>query len=417
MILYNPEISQLKKNSPSILNMEQLQLIIEEGKQINEKTITPTIEERFQNKIEILRLLKDKDTFVMNKKFFIWKQKIENKEISSSEENTEWILDPLLIFCTNPEETSKMICDGLFQKDKKYIRYRNDVYLSRVIIDVDFEVMAYVSPVNKPLLKHTENFTFYNANINTNGALILPILLYEYITPKFSYEEWKNNLEMEPFLWNQLKQKWVKNGVNPPNFNKLEISQKILNVIKAEDESAYLFTGYFTYFMMINQKGDYQGDYHIYHRDPLDFLQKIHESIPDLKIKEEQPVYFFQTKQYTLVHNNDVVLTVYNLEFPLNFVRLGYFNHTNYHGLLMFLLIEAFKGKMREYDEKIGNIGYLIKYRNGYSGGHNFNILQNNIIGPRTSPTLELRKKAWNKELKIFYRPDKVEIEEEKEST
>lgn len=401
--------------------MEQLQIIIEQGKKINEKIISPTVDEIYQNKTDLLKLLPDKDTFIMNKKFFDWKQKVEKKEILP-EENAEWLLEPLLIFSNDPEELAKNICNKLFEQQKKYVRARTDGYNNRIIIDIDFEVMAYVLLNNKSIQKHTENMSLYGANINVNGVLLLPIFLYEYITPKFNYENWKSNLELEPFLWKEYQQKWIKKSVNPPAFPKIDISNKLFTIIKTEDESSYLFTGHYTFFMMTNQPGEYQGDYHLFHRDPISFLKKIHEVIPDLKIKEESPMYYFQSKYYQLVHNGEHILTVYNLEYPLNFVRLGYFNHVNYHGLLLFLLIEAFKTTLKDYDEKIFQIGYLVKCKNEYKGGHNFNILQNNMIGPRTNPNLEFRKKRWEKEPSFYYRPDKAEEEkespkDEKEST
>jgi len=398
--------------------MEQLQIIINEGKKINDTTISPTIDERLKIKIDILRLISDKESFVMNKKLFEWKKSLVDK-VGDSQENTEWLLEPISIYCYNPDEMIKKLCNGLHEKGYKYVRGRNDMYGSRLILDVEFEINAFINPMHKNLMKHSNNFSFYGANLNTNGELMLPIFLYEYITPKFNYENWKDNLELEPFLWEEMKQKWIKKGVNPIKYNTIDISSKLFNLIKSEDESAYLFTGNYTYFMMTNQKGEYNGDYHVFHRQPMEFLKKINESIPDLKIREEMQLYYFQPKQYQLAYNNEIILTVYNLEFPLNFVRLGFYNHINYHGLLLFLLLEALKSSNKDYEEKIGQIGYLVKFKNGYKDGHNFNILQNNIIGPKTSPELEFKKKEWNKKevekefTFFFYRPDVTEEKED----
>jgi len=407
--------------------MEQLKEIIEEGKNINYKSIHPTIDEKLNVKIAILRALNDKDVFIMNKEMFDWKKRLMKKEIvisetpGSAEKTAEWLLEPLLIFCNDTEELAKNLCNKLHEQGFKFIRARKDIYPSRVIIDVEFELTAILNLSNKFISKHTDNFVLYGANLNTNGALMLPIFLYEYITPKFNFESWKSNLELEPFLWSEMKQKWVKKGVYPPNFSKKIISNQIFNLIKSEDEGSYLFTGSYTYFMMTNQKGDYSGEYHIFHREPLKFLKKIYEVIPTLKVREEAPLYYFQNKFYYLIQDGEHVLTVSSLDYPMNFVRLGYYNHTNYHGLLLFLLLDAFKVSMKEYDEKIANIGYLVKFRNNYKTGHNFNILQNNIIGPRTSPGLEFKIKEWNKELEyFFYRPDVVaevaEVENEDEN-
>lgn len=381
--------------------MEQLKQIIEEGTDLNNQTITPTLNEKLNIKMDILRSISDKDIFVMNKKLFDTPTKID---ISS----TEWLKEPLLIFCPNPEETAKNICLILFEKGYQHVRARNDIYPSRTIVDVEFEVNAILAPINKTLSKHSDTSELYGAHINTNSALILPILLYEYITPKFNWENWKNNLELEPKLWNKMQSKWLK-GVSPIKFNTVDkiISQKMFNLIKSEDEGAYLFTGDFTYYSMTHTTNEYRGDYHIYHRDPIEFLKKIHSELPDLKIREEQPIYYFQKPYYHLIYESEPVLTLYTLDYPMNFVRLGFYNHTNYHGLLMFLVINALKSPLKDYDELISNIGFLVKYRNSHPEGHTFNILQNNIIGPRTSPQVELMMKSWNKELKFFYRPDK----------
>ena len=392
--------------------MEQLKTIIEEGTKIKDSSIHPTIEDRLNSKIAILQSLPE-DTFVMNKKLFQWKKLLSEKESTT---NTEWLLEPILIFCQNPEELAKNICNKLFDQDFKYIRARNDMYPDRIIIDVEFEPNAYLIPTNKHLTKHTNNLKLYNANINTNGELMLPIFLYEYITPKFNYEFWKSNLELEPFLWTNLQEKWNKKNITPPNFQSNNISNQIFTLLKTEEEGSYLFTGYFTYFMMTNQKGDYNGEYHIYHRNPIELLKKIYDTLPELKIKEENPIYFFQQKFYHLVHNNTHVLTIYQLQYPMNFTRLGYYNHTNYHGLLLFLIVEAIKAPLKDYDEKIAEIGFLVKSKNLYTNGHNFNILQNNIIGPRTSPQLEFKLKEWNKELTFFYRPDIIEEPETNEN-
>ena len=107
----------------------------------------------------------------------------------------------------------------------------------------------------------------------------------------------------------------------------------------------------------------------------------------------------------------------------MNYIKLGYYNHLNYHGLLLFLLLDALKSPIKEYDEKCGNIGYLIKAKNifcekigsnsvlnknGKNGVKNvFAVLQNNMIGPHTTPFLEFKMKEFNKELTFFYRPDK----------
>jgi len=417
--------------------MEQLEAIIEEGNKIRDSTIVPTINERLSLKVSILSLLGniDSEIFVMNRKLFSWKQKLVNGEIKLPDkvedmDNYEfveklsiWLLDPLLIFCNNPEEVKKKISDELFKKGYEYVRARNDIYPSRINIDVEFDVAAILMQTNKNLTKHIEKFTLYGANLNLNGELMLPIFLYDYITPRFNYEEWKSDLELEPFLWTKCKNLWIKKGVNFPPIPKIELSNKIFNIIKSEKEGTYLLTGLFTMFLMTNQQGTYTGEYQIYHQNPEEFIKKIAAEIPGIKFKEEEPIYYFQNKSYQIFFNNDLILTIYLLEYQMNFIRIGYYNHTNYHGVLLHLLLDAIKAPVKDYDEKILYIGYLIKYKNEIlnSQVNNekkmvFEILQNNSIGPQTTPMLEFKKKEWNKELTFFYRPNKEQEKEEEDN-
>jgi len=407
--------------------MDRLEVIIEEGTKLNDRTIVPTVNERLSLKVSILNILSklDSSIFVMNRQLYNWKQRLVSGEITLpdsvdelnkgefSEKLSDWLLDPISVYCENPEEVAKQISNGLFEKGYGYVRARNDMYPSRIIVDVEFEIGAILNQTNKNLSKHASNVELYGVNINLNGALMLPIFLYDYITPKFNYEEWKNDLELEPFLWSDMQQKWVKKGVVKPVFNNLGISAKIFNCIKTENEGSYLFTGMFSYFVMTNQSGTYQGDYHIYHENPIEFMKKLNQEISGLKIREEDPMYYFQKSYYQLTFNGELVITIYPLEFQMSYIRIGFYNHANYHGLLLFLLLDAFKATLKEYDEKVLGIGYLIKYRNEYlkknSGKNIFEILQNNSIGPRTNPFLEFKKREWNKELTFFYRPDKVE--------
>ena len=411
--------------------MEQLELIIKQGTKDNDATIVPTVNERLSLKVSIFDILSqlDKSIYVMNKKLFAWKKRLVSGEITLpesveqmkngefNEKLADWLLDPILVFCENTDEVSKKISDGLYEKGYHYVRARHDIYPSRINIDVEFEIGAIVNPTNKSLSKHTELIDLYGANVNFNGFLMIPIFLYEYITPKFNYEEWEGNLELEPFLWRDLQDKWEKKGVTKPAFNSINSSEKVFNILKNEQEGTYLFTGYYSYFLMTAQEGEYKGDYHVYHENPLELMKKINAEIPGLKLKEETPIYYFQNNFYQLYLNGEIILTIYSLPYPMNYIRLGYYNHTNYHGLLLFLSLEALRVSMREYDDKVSNIGYLVKYRNMYlKNPHEknvFEILQNNSVGPRTNPFLEFKKKEWKRDLPPVYRPDVKEIKEE----
>jgi hypothetical protein len=138
--------------------MDGLDEIIKEGTFINEGQIVPTINERLNLKVSILSILAEmsQDIFVMNRKLFYWNKRLIENDITlpqtveqlSNDEFTDkladWLLDPLLIFCNNPEEVAKVIADKLHSKKYKYVRARNDMYPSRLIIDVEFDIIQKV---------------------------------------------------------------------------------------------------------------------------------------------------------------------------------------------------------------------------------------------------------------------------------
>lgn len=425
--------------------MDGLDEIIKEGTFINEGQIVPTINERLNLKVSILSILAEmsQDIFVMNRKLFYWNKRLIENDITlpqtveqlSNDEFTDkladWLLDPLLIFCNNPEEVAKVIADKLHSKKYKYVRARNDMYPSRLIIDVEFDIAAILNPTNKTISKHAKNLELYGANINFNPTLILPIILYDYMTPKFNYEQWKDDLLIEPFLWEEMTESWEK-CIMPMSVKSIEnkevSSNRIFDLIKTENENDYILTGFFTYLMLTNPSVPYTGEYHIYHKNPMQFLKKVNDEFTgiELMMKEDEKIYYFQSKQYVIHLNGEIILTIYELDFPINFIKLGLYNHVNYHGLLLFLLMDALKSPLKEYEEKCCYIGYLIKTKNiflktvgldslldnkGNSGVKNiFEVLQNNSIGPNTTPFLDFKKKEFNKELTFFYKPEsKVE--------
>ena len=267
----------------------KLEEIIKEGTLLNEAQDYPTKIQKLNLKIDCLHILSDqKDTFIMNRKFFDWNKKLVDSKVAI-ENYAEWLLDPLLVFCNQPEDTARFLADELHKKKYKYIRGRNDNYTSRFIVDVEFEVVAIINPNNKTIQKHTKNLELFGSNININGLLLLPIFLYDYITPKFSWEQWKDDLLIEPFLWTPMIKNWEK-SISPIPQQKLQkniekISEKIFEIIKTEDEGEYAFTGFYTYSLMTSPNIPYTGEYHIYHQNPITFLKKMNDRFTDIEIK------------------------------------------------------------------------------------------------------------------------------------
>jgi hypothetical protein len=402
----------------------QLEEIIKEGTLLNEAQDYPTKTQKLNLKIDCLHILSDqKDIFVMNRKFFDWNKKLVDSKVAI-ENYAEWLLDPLLIFSNQPEDTARFLADELYKKKYKYVRGRNDNYTSRFIVDVEFEVVAIINPNNKTIQKHTKNLELFSSNININGLLLLPIFLYDYITPKFSWEQWKDDLLIEPFLWTQMMKTWEK-SISPIPHQKLQkniekISEKIFEAIKTEDEGEYAFTGFYTYSLMTSPNIPYTGEYHIYHQNPITFLKKMNDQFTEIEIrvKEDSQTYYFQGKQYLIYFNGSLLLTIYELNYPINYIKLGVYNHVNYHGLLLFLLIDALKSPLKDYDEKCAYIGYLVKTRNIFlkkiekepNVKNIFEVLQNNQIGPNITPYFDFKIREFNKELTFYHKPEKVGI-------
>ena len=399
----------------------ELDIIIKNGTILNEKQ---NLKERLQIKRDILLIVSkmNDNIFIMNLKMFNWKQKIITGETvlpktgDDFEKYPDWLLDPLYIFCNNIEESARHISNELFALNHVHVKARNDIYCDRLNIDVDFEVVGIIVKTNNTLVKNINTVDLFGAKLNFNGIIMLPILLYDYIMPKFSYLNWKEELEIEPFLWKSMVEKWIKTDKTVYKREIIEnsVSEKILNIIKNEKKGSYIFTGNYTYFMICKQndnKTEYLGDFHIYHENPEEFIKLF----PDFKVKEELHIYYFEKPSFKLLYNNVPVLTVYPLNYQMNYINIGGYNHTNYHGVLLFLLIEMLKADKKEADEICLNIGYLIKIKNSFPN-HNYNhnyfeILQNICIGPKMTPHIEFKKKEWNKELTFFHRPDMINIE------
>lgn len=386
--------------------MSEIDSIVKDGRVFSKKEIQTKLSVK-RDILSIVSKMKD-NTFIMNLKMFDWKQKIVSGEITMTDDpnQAEWLLEPLYVYCDNIEESARHIADELFRMKHPYVKARNDIYPDRLNVDVNFDVGIVVVKTNPIITKHVDSVLLYGARLNFNGMLMVPILLYEYITPKFNYFAWKENLEIEPFLWKAQIDKWNKHPdkiVYSPYAAISDIHKSVLILIHKETDGSYIMTGYYTYHLMCGvENGPYQGDYHIYHEKPDDFIKKIREA-HEVDVQEEEPIFYFEKKSYKIYYNNTLVLTIYHLDYEMNYIMCGGYKHVNYHGVLLFLCLEMLKSGKKGADD----IGYLIKTKN-HSKSPKFEILQNMCVGPRTTPYIEFKKKDWNRELNFIHRPDKV---------
>jgi len=389
--------------------MSEIDSIVKDGRVFSKKEIQTKLSVK-RDILSIVSKMKD-NTFIMNLKMFDWKQKIVSGEITMTDDpsQAEWLLEPLYVYCDDIEESARHIADELFRMKHPYVKARNDIYPDRLNVDVNFEVGVVVVKTNPIITKHVDSVLLYGARLNFNGMLMVPILLYEYMTPKFNYFAWKENLEIEPFLWKAQIDKWNKHPdkiVYSPYAAISDIHKSVLILIHKETDGSYIMTGYYTYHLMCGvENGPYQGDYHVYHEKPDDFIKKIREA-HEVDVQEEEPIFYFEKKSYKIYYNNTLVLTIYHLDYEMNYIMCGGYKHVNYHGVLLFLCLEILKSGKKGADD----IGYLIKTKN-HSKSPKFEILQNVCVGPRTKPYIEFKKKDWNRELNFIHRPDKIETD------
>ena len=398
--------------------MDKLEDIIKTGTLENESQNFPTTDDKINFKVSLLNYLKDvKNCFVMNLSLFEWKEKITKENINIQKECGDWLLEPLQIFCDNHQEVVNQMADKFFADGFNYVQVRNDIFEKRMILDVEFDQVAFFQENNKELSKLVKGYKLFESKVNLNPVLLMPILYYQYITPRYSNGFWKKNLELEKYLWDfkflnfEFKTK------------ELEISKKIYDLIKTEKDEDYLLSGDYT-LSLLQGKENYKGDYLIFHQDPISFLKKVNENISKLEIKIIQSPYYFFNESYDIYHSNQKILTVYPLKFQFNFIKIGYHNHLNYQGLILMTFLEM----MKEGKVNMDKIGFIIKLKNKFLKDNQikselahqgtrrnfFQILQSETIGTDLTPQLEFNKKSWNKELKGFYRPDLKEKEEEK---
>lgn len=390
--------------------MSEIDTILKEGNYLSKKDLETKLSVK-RDVLSIVSKMKD-NTFIMNLKMFDWKQKIVSGEITMSDDpsQAEWLLEPLYVYCDDIEESARYITNELFRMKHSYVKARNDIYPDRLNVDVNFEVAVIVVKTNPTITKNVESVLLYGARLNYNGMLMIPILLYEYITPKFNYLTWKENLEIEPFLWKAMIEKWNKHPdkivYSPYTVATTDIHKSILSMIHKEADVSYIMTGYYTYHLMCGtENGPYQGDYHIYHEQPDEFIMRIRES-HEVDVQEEEPIFYFEKKAYKIYFNKTLVLTIYHFNYSMNYIVYGGYKHVNYHGVLLFLCLEMLKTGKKGADD----IGYLIKTKN-HSKSQKFEILQNICVGPRTTPQIDFKKKEWNHELNFIHRPDKVVID------
>lgn len=397
--------------------MEKLEDIIKTGTLENEKQNFPTNEDKINFKVSLLNYLKDIDNcFVMNLAFFEWKEKIQKVDVSK--EYGEWLLEPLQVFCNNHQEVINQIATKFYEDGFNYVQVRNDIFEKRMILDVEFDQVAYFQENTKELGKLVKGYKLFESKVNLNPVLLMPIIYYQYITPRFSNSFWKKNLELEKYLWKDITfEKYEFQAMN------LENSKKVYDLIKTEKNEDYLLSGNYT-LSLLQEQEEYSGDYLIFHKEPITFLKKVNENIPKLEIKIVKSPYYFFNDSYDIYSNNKKILTVYSLSYQFNYIQIGYHNHLNYQGLILMTLLEMIKeGKVN-----MNKIGFILELKNKFLKENNikselshqgsrrnfFQILQSETIGTNMTPQLEFNMKSWNKELKGFYRPDLKEKEDEK---
>ena len=397
----------------------KLALIIESGKKFIANQEYPNNLDKVKIKMDILHFCAEKkNIFVTSKEFNFWKDTIKLDE--ENEEIPDWILSPLQIFTYDKVEFTKSICDYLFEKKYKYIRAKNDLYPQRFTLEVEFDIIAFIQENNSYLEKHLTYQNIYGSKFNTNNILILPIIYYEYITPKFNFETWTDNIKYEEEIW---KNKNFNKETELNLKNSKNTSQKLLKIILNENENDYLFSGAYSYYNLLDK--EYNGPITIYHIEPIEFLNKLNQEIDDLEVKNEDAIYYFYNKKYFVYNKNgDLILELYDFEFGFNYIRLGLENHTNYHGIILSLLInylESDKKKSKLYENMIMSIFHskeLFLKKNKIDSclkKSKYQVFQDKIIGKNQTPFLRFKKLEWNKELDFFYRPDKKEETENKE--
>ena len=166
--------------------MSEIDTIVKEGFVPSKKDLQTKLSIK-RDILSIVSKMKD-NTFVMNLKMFDWKQKIVSGEITMTDDpsQAEWLLEPLSIYCDDIEDSARHIADELFRMKHPYVKARNDIYSDRLNVDANFELAAIIIKTNPTITKHIDSVLLYGAHLNFNGMLMVPILLYEYMTPKFN---------------------------------------------------------------------------------------------------------------------------------------------------------------------------------------------------------------------------------------
>ena len=401
----------------------KLSKIIETGKKYNENETFPSNIDKVKLKIDIFNFCeKYKNCFITSKEFNYWKDSV--KEDDKSSEIPEWMLSPILIFAFNKKDFTKELCDYLLEKNYKYIRSKNDVYPQRLTIEVEFEPVAHIQENNSYLEKHLTYQTIYGAKFNTNDFLMLPLIYYEYITPIFNYESWGRNVEIEEKTWEKYNIDQL-NIVIPDYKNINADFSKVLKMILNENENDFLFSGLYSLTKLLEIS--YEGPITIFHKNPLEFLKRLNDLIPSLKVKEEESIFYFYNKKYFIYNSSDqLLLELYDLNFGFNYIRIGLENHTNYHGIILTLILKYLEEDSDNSKKYINLIKLIFAQKKMFLKKNNINscleksiyqVFQDKIIGTNDTPFLKFKLLEWNKELDFFYRPDiKEDTTEEKQN-
>jgi hypothetical protein len=372
---------------------------------INKQTNEIDKESRINISREIFKFLSTKNNiFITNREFFTWNGDIHN---------ANWLSSPLDIYAENIREFTNELCDHLYLQKFKYVRSRLDFFPNITTVEVEFEIVCRVIKSNKYIESNGTYEKLYNVKINTNPFLILPYLYFEYITPKFSFESWKDNIQLEKNIWESIS--ITENFNINKNFTKdPELKNLQKNILrKLEDRNDYLMTGEYSLFTMLNiDESDIYYPINILCVNIEELIDIIRQEVSDknITIRSKEVEFYFWEKEFEIFVGDKPFINIMTLDYGFNFVKMNYLNHTNFHGILLYLIIKKLQSDDKNSDKYFMALIKLLiegKSKSNELEISKFQILTDKIIGPIESPFLKYKIKEWNRELDYAYRPDK----------
>ena len=372
---------------------------------INKQTNEIDKESRINISREIFKFLSTKNNiFITNREFFTWNGDIHN---------ANWLSSPLDIYAENIREFTNELCDHLYLQKFKYVRSRLDFFPNITTVEVEFEIVCRVIKSNKYIESNGTYEKLYNVKINTNPFLILPYLYFEYITPKFSFESWKDNIQLEKNIWESIS--IVENFNINKNFTKdPELKNLQKNILrKLEDRNDYLITGEYSLFTMLNiDESDIYYPINILCVNIEELIDIIRQEVSDknITIRSKEVEFYFWEKEFEIFVGDKPFINIMTLDYGFNFVKMNYLNHTNFHGILLYLIIKKLQSDDKNSDKYFMALIKLLiegKSKSNELEISKFQVLTDKIIGPIESPFLKYKIKEWNRELDYAYRPDK----------